>query len=288
MLFSQSFGSIKYMRKNKVTKSIFLLVVLVSLIGCKSTEIVIPEDLSASQLIQRGQDAAANNKFEEADKYYVATNYGHKISGGFWSEAENMEILLDAYQMTGDLSYKTKFDEVYRHFYATQYEWNQSSWNTGNWLSNGYNDDIMWISIALVRAYLMWGGDAYLDRAKFHFDAVYDRGLTDLGLMVWSHAGECGPYNIKTTAGSNSCICGPTEVCACYLAMATGDNNYYEIAKNLYAKQRQYLYNPDNGHVYDSYSRYPEVSYNYWASTYNQGTFLGAAVMLYNHYGDVV
>ena len=73
MLFSQSFGSIKYMRKNKVTKSIFLLVVLVSLIGCKSTEIVIPEDLSASQLIQRGQDAAANNKFEEADKYYVAT-----------------------------------------------------------------------------------------------------------------------------------------------------------------------------------------------------------------------
>lgn len=81
LLFSQSFGSIKYMRKNKVTKSIFLLIVLVSLIGCKSTEIVIPEDLSASQLIQRGQDAAANNKFEEADKYYVATidRYGQDL-----------------------------------------------------------------------------------------------------------------------------------------------------------------------------------------------------------------
>ena len=41
--------------------------------------------------------------------YYTPTEYGHKISGGFWSEAENMEILLDAYEATGDLSYKTRF-----------------------------------------------------------------------------------------------------------------------------------------------------------------------------------
>ena len=219
--------------------------------------------------------------------YYTQTAHGHKISGGFWSEAENMEVLLDAYEATGDLSYKTRFDEVYNHFYATQWEWN---YQAGNWMPNDFNDDIMWITIACLRAYRLFGTQAYFDIAKRHFDQTYERAITDQGLMVWRQW-----YNgiTQTTSGSNSCICGPTEVAACYLGLITGDESYFTKARNMYAAQREYLYNPENGAVYDSFSRdqndlnnRSKFSYNYWSSTYNQGTYLGAACMLYMHYGD--
>ncbi|MBO4370939.1 MAG: carbohydrate-binding protein [Paludibacteraceae bacterium] len=219
--------------------------------------------------------------------YYTPTEYGHKISGGFWSEAENMEILLDAYEATGDLSYKTRFDEVYKHFYATQWQWN---YQAGNWMPNDFNDDIMWISIACLRAYMLFGTQAYFDIGKRHFDQTYERAITDQGLMVWRQW-----YNgiTQTTSGSNSCICGPTEVAACYLGLITGDESYFTKARNMYAAQREYLYNPESGAVYDSFSRdqndlnnRAKFNYNYWSSTYNQGTYLGAACMLYMHYGD--
>jgi hypothetical protein len=73
------------------------------------------------------------------------------------------------------------------------------------------------------------------------------------------------------------------------LGIATGDESYFEKAKNLYAKQRQYLYESSTGKVFDSGSWNEAGTVftvgNYWVSTYNQGTFLGAALMLYNHYG---
>ena len=221
------------------------------------------------------------------NKYYTPTQYGHKISGGFWSEAENMEVLLDAYQATGNQKYHTMFDEVYRHFLATQWEWN---YQRGNWMPNDFNDDIMWISIACIRAYMLFGTQEYYERAVYHFNETYNRALTDQGLMVWRQW-----YNgiTPSTSGSNSCICGPTEVCACYLGLVTGDESYFTKARNLYAAQRDYLYNPETGEVFDSFSRdqndlnnRSKFSYNYWVSTYNQGTFLGAACMLFNHYGD--
>ncbi|MBO4550703.1 MAG: carbohydrate-binding protein, partial [Bacteroidaceae bacterium] len=41
------------------------------------------------------------------------------------------------------------------------------------------------------------------------------------------------------------------------------------------------------GKIYDSYDQ-ATGNYNTWASTYNQGTNLGAAIMLYNHYGEKI
>ena len=89
--------------------------------------------------------------------------------------------------------------------------------------------------------------------------------------------------------GTNSCINGPAAVCACYLAIAQADDSYYEKAKKTYLAERATLFEMSNGKptgkVWDSYDQ-GNKSYNYWASTYNQGTCLGAAIMLYNHYGE--
>ncbi|MDR1337080.1 MAG: AGE family epimerase/isomerase, partial [Tannerella sp.] len=208
-----------------------------------------------------------------------------KTSTGFWGEAEMMETLLDAYETTGKQEYRTMFQEVYEHFVSYPAGWGQSG-NGQDWRWNDFNDDMAWAVLASVRAYLMFGthpnsGINYRTIAKNNFDWMYNRALQTGGTLKWH---ETIPN------GSNSCINGPAEIAACYLAIATGDDTYCDKAKNLYAKQRQYLYNPNTGEVYDSGSWNDSFTVftvgNRWVSTYNQGTFLGAALMLYKRYGD--
>jgi len=204
-----------------------------------------------------------------------ATPVGHVIeSPGFWSVAENMEIILDAYETTKNDEYRDMYNEVFDNFKATQ----------GNWQNNNFNDDLAWLILGMVRAHLLFGDQSrnYGALAKQYFDFVYNRALLTnseciAGLLRWQQG----------THSTNSCVNGPMEVAACYVAIATGDDSYYTKAKNIYQLQRQYLTNlsTGGGQVYDSWNC-NDNSYNNWSSTYNQGTFLGAAVMLYQRYGD--
>ncbi|MDR2682924.1 MAG: carbohydrate-binding protein [Dysgonamonadaceae bacterium] len=209
-----------------------------------------------------------------------------KTSTGFWGEAEMMETILDAYETTGKEDYKTMFEEVYAHFVGTPSGWTQPG-NGQDWQWNEYNDDIAWAVLASVRAYLMFGTHSnsninYLTIAKNNYDRMYSRALQPAGTLRWNQ-------NTSGDTGTNSCINGPAEVAACYLAIATGDDSYYEKAKNLYAKQRQALYDSSTGDVYDNGSWNVDgtqfTTGSRWVSTYNQGTFLGAALMLYKRYG---
>jgi hypothetical protein len=203
------------------------------------------------------------------NQYYKPATVGHVLApGGWWGDAEMLEIIMDAYETTGDAAYKEMFEELYSNFIAR---------NGSNWQYNEYNDDITWMVLVCVRAYLLFGDTPYLQKAKSNFDQMYARALLPTGMLRWKQtpAGN---------TGTNSCINGPAEVAACYLALATGNESYYEKARDLYALQRQHLYVPSSGQVYD-YVNLTDGSSNHWASTYNQGTFLGAALMLYNHYG---
>ena len=142
----------------------------------------------------------------------------------------------------------------------------------------------MWLVIAAARAYHLTNKEVYLNDAKRNFDRIWNRAyLSYVGLLRWAE--NSGDRN-----GANSCINGPAEVAACYIAAGTGDDSYYEKARELYSNQRRYLYVSGTGQVYDSVVFDPATatvkSRNTWASTYNQGTMLGAAVLLYRHFGD--
>lgn len=206
-------------------------------------------------------------------RYYHKASVGHIIGkGGWWGDAEMFEIVLDAYETTGDIQYATMFDELYKNFCYR---------NGTDWSGNDYNDDIAWMCIACTRAYLLTGKVEYRTIAKSNFDKMYKRANAyGDHTLIWCMG--------KT--GTNSCVNGPACVAACYLAMATGDDKYYQKAKNTYAGHRAKLYNLKsgkfNGHVYDSYDTEKNKVGNEWASTYNQGTSMGAACMLYNRYGD--
>ena len=200
-------------------------------------------------------------------------------NGGWWGDAEMFEIVLDALETTGDQQYATMFENLYTNFIAR----NKSTWyQQGVSGYNEYNDDIAWMCIACVRAYLLTGVAKYKNTAKTNFDGMFARAdCYGNDLLQWKHS--------STSKGTNSCINGPAAVCACYLAIAQADTTYYQKARKTYMAERRTLFEMSNGKptgkVWDSYDQ-GSGNYNYWASTYNQGTNLGAAIMLYNHYGE--
>lgn len=209
--------------------------------------------------------------------YYHKASTGYVIgNGGWWGDAEMFEVVLDALETTGDKQYATMFENLYVNFISRK---------TGNWISgsgyNEFNDDIAWMCIACVRAYLMTGVTKYLSTAKTNFDGMYSRAAKYAnGTLVWKQG----------NGGTNSCINGPAAVCACYLGIALGKEDYFQKAATIYAGERGLLYNINsqgvfNGQVYDSGDPEKGTVGNTWSSTYNQGTSLGAAVMLYEHFG---
>lgn len=204
------------------------------------------------------------------NRYYHPASRGHVLgNGGWWGDAEMFETILDAFETTGDPRYKTIFQELVTNF---------CSRNGTDWSNNAFNDDITWMVLACIRGYKYFGIYEYLNYATNNYNKMYDRALEPGGALRWKQQQE--NWN-----GSNSCINCPATVAACYLYEITGKEEYLTKAKSIYAFQRANLFNPSNGQVYDSgtwndsWTKY--TMGNAWASTYNQGTMLGAATKLY-------
>lgn len=196
-------------------------------------------------------------------KYYDNNRRGNEVIAreGFWGVAEMMEIVDDAYEVTGYAKYVSLFDVMYKLFLAKE---------GSDWMWNEYNDDISWMVIACTRASLLTGNSLYATKAKEQFDKMYARAIHSGDWLTWKQG----------TAGTNACINGPAMVACCYLAEYTGDKTYYDKAIALYNWSKGKLFDPSKGKVNDSYNN---VVTNSWSSTYNQGTYLGAAVMLYKY-----
>ena len=220
------------------------------------------------------------------------------FSNGGWGESENLEVILDAYEVTGNKQYLNIFEQCYAYFKDKVGD----RWNGGllpgksdyGWWGDDYNDDVMWQIILAARGYKLTGNKMYLDDARRNFDIIWDRAyLGYVGLLRWAE-------KHNKPDGTGSCINGPAEVAACYIAegyAALGDNNtansYWNRAKELYSNHRIYLANLDSGDigkVLDSvtfeHGSTKVKEGNGWASTYNQGTMLGGAVLLHKHFGD--
>ena len=225
------------------------------------------------------------NAFLEQYLQDKGKGYRTFVNGG-WNEAETLEAVLDFYEATGDRRYLNVFEACYDYMrYHVGPNWDGGTAVAGyDWYGYDFNDDVMWMIIAAARAYLITGKQNYLNDAKRNFDLIWNRAyLGYVGLLRWAE--HTGNRN-----GANSCINGPAEVAACYIGLGLGDESYFEKARELYANQRQYLFEPYTGKVYDSVVFNPTdgsvTERNTWASTYNQGTMLGGALLLYRHYGD--
>lgn len=216
------------------------------------------------------EEAAYESFSSFIKEYYFKSkieDYGLFKNLNFWDQAEIYEIVIDAYEHTGDERYYNMIGEIFDGFRKKHGE---------NFAWNEFNDDIMWITIGFTRAYKDTGNKAFLDSAVEHFNLVWDRAWSDDlgGGLFW---------RIENTT-KNACINCPAAIAACLLGEATEDDSYYEKAVKIMDWVVANIYETKTGRVYDAYEM--NGNKNHWASTYNQGTFIGANTLLYLHTGD--
>ncbi len=187
----------------------------------------------------------------------------------FWYEAQLWDTVMDQYDRTHGKAVLGQIDEIYDGF-LQEYP---------DWTTNKYNDDIIWWAIACTRAFAITGQERYLKKAKASFDFVYDHFLDS--------AMGGGLYWLNERTSKNSCLNSPAVIAAARLAVLLKDPACLEKAKGLYAWEKKTL-TDGNGKVFDSIrtGRSGRVRIGRFSLTYNQGTFIGAAVLLYRQTGD--
>jgi predicted alpha-1,6-mannanase (GH76 family) len=219
------------------------------------------------------QDAAT--AFDAYQKtFYVVTNgkgyykeFENKGRNHFWTQAEEIEMVLDVYGRTKAPEHLKVVAELIAGF--------GDHFGT-NWLANKYNDDLLWMVIATARAYLVTSNATYLSLAKFHFDETFSRAWsTNLGGGLW--------WTTNNTS-KNACVNGPGAIAACYLYQILKDPLYLDKAQNIHAWNRQKLFDPETGAVRDNMRADGRISRQVF--TYNLGTFIGSANFLAQYTGD--
>jgi predicted alpha-1,6-mannanase (GH76 family) len=215
----------------------------------------------------------------DAAFYTVRNGKGHfreTARGGramFWKQAEMMEMVEDAYERSGDPTYKRMIRELHRGVVSRF---------GSDWRRDHFNDDVMWMVIAFLRAYRITGDKTFRSEAKQNFDHVYARARsTDFGGGLWWTTDR---------HEKNACVTAPAVIAACLLTEAGGDRSYLRKAVALFDWLDSTLYDPDSGAVYDHVCRAPAgggIATDRSTYTYNQGTFIGGADLLRRETGNI-
>jgi len=180
----------------------------------------------------------------------------------FWGQANEIESVLDAYEWTSNATYQAMSSNLLNGF-------SYSNGNGTNWSWDSYNDDVMWAVMAFARGCLDTGNANFGNIAKFNFDMAYARGWdTNQGGMYW------------TTGDTNkvAAVNGPASIAAYLLYLIYNDTNYLNKATNIYSWEYSNLFVPSTGMIYDGMHTNSPPSGA--PTTYNQGTFIGAANFL--------
>lgn len=232
------------------------LIILV--VGCCSS--TVRAFTSADADIAFDAHTSAFYRMTNGGAFYQKSTEGNKLAD-FWTEAEQLEMVLDTYERTTNAQQLTMFTNLVDGFLAE---------HGMIWGHNPYNDDIMWMVIALTRAHELTGNLEFLAVARTNFDLCYGRAAsTNLGGGLW--------WKVDVRS-KNACVNGPGSIAAFLLGKATGKISYYIIATNLFLWERSTLFDATTGKISDSIQEDGRVAH--FALTYNQGTFVGAANFL--------
>lgn len=223
-------------------------------------------------------DSASNaliDKFWNADG-----NYFNYISGGrdvgfqYWPNAHAMDVVIDAYLRTNDPKYSAYFDKWYTGIKI----------KNGNTYKNDFIDDMEWNALTMLRIYNITKDQKYLDSTLEIWGWIKEQ---------WSDI-QGGGIRWTTDKGrtftKNACSNAPAAILAARLYKVTKDEADLEWAKKIYDWQKQTLVISSTGEVKDNIicegGKAGTVEGS--ALTYNEGTYLGAGVELYDITKDAV
>jgi predicted alpha-1,6-mannanase (GH76 family) len=251
---------------------IVVALVMFAACGKKSQPTVAPPPVNQVSFTSNDATAAFNTFntwfYNATDKLYYSTTEKKSI-GAIWTQAIFWDMAMDAYKRTNNAPYLQLIKDIYQGGFNrySQYDWeNKTTWFI--------YDDIMWWVISLARAYEITNNTDYLNYAKTGFQRVWRDSYDAVNGGMW--------WDFNKT-GKNSCINFPTVIAAMHLYKITGEAPYLDKAKTIYDWGIIHLYDAFKGRVADN-----NINGNKgWSDyTYNQGTFIGASVMLYKALND--
>lgn len=214
-----------------------------------------------------------NYFWSASGKFYLASNTSVGWAQ-YWPNAHALDVLVDAYLRNPSPSIKARMDDFVSGVKTK---------NGNTWL-NYYYDDMEWMALACLRAYQATNDVQYKDITDILWADIKGGWSTDLNGGIWWR---------KDNPSKNTPSNMPAAILAARLYKAFNKAEDLEWAKKIYDWQKATLYEPGTGWVYDNIEKNGTKNM-VWKFTYNQGTFLGAALELYKitnnttYYADAV
>jgi predicted alpha-1,6-mannanase (GH76 family) len=203
------------------------------------------------------------NNYWNSEKYFNSDNKGN-TSFQYWPQAHALDVLVRAFLRTN----KGKYAQYIRQWY------DGVKAQTGGDFMNAFNDDMEWNELAMLRAYKAIGDQKFKTAAKKVWKRVKEG---------WTNVGGGGIY---WQSGNKIFKNTPANMPACIFAakfyQMDHNKNDLEWAKKIYKWEVNNLVDQSTGAVWDGFdykNGAKKIHKNLY--TYNQGTFIGASLKLY-------
>jgi predicted alpha-1,6-mannanase (GH76 family) len=200
-----------------------------------------------------------------AGKYYLSSNTSSDWAQ-YWPQAHALDVLTDAYLRNPSVAIKSRMNDLLSGVQA----------KNGGTMINYYYDDMEWMALACLRAFVATGDSRFKDVTDALWSDIKGGWSSDLGGGIWWR---------KDNPSKNTPSNMPAAILAARLYKVGGNSADLQWAQKIYDWERATLYDPATGLVYDNIDK-NGVKNTDWKFTYNQGTFLGAALELYENTGS--
>jgi len=235
-------------------------------------------DFDWASIADQGTKTLANNFWNSSAKHFYNNIKGQMRPFDYWPEAHALDVIIDAYERTGDATYKQRIYDFHDGIKAK---------NGGGFYNNFY-DDMAWHGLTHMRAYNATGDIRYENSARALWGWLTDGWNDDDGGGIpWNHGSKEEDKSKGVPTNGPSAIIGVRRWVA-YPTEIIGNENNLQWSKKLYAWIRDHRYVPETGRVFEN------INDKGGDWTYNAGTFMGAAMELYdvtkqqNYFDDAI
>jgi hypothetical protein len=216
--------------------------------------------------------------YESSTGLFIETNgKNDKPHSYLWPLCALLQAATEAESVTPGKQYMKPILEAIKQYYNTNAPApGYQAYVTKEQSDSRFYDDNQWIAIACLDAYNRTEDKEYLSIAE----EIYKFMMT--GYDTKAGGGLYWKEDEKNT--KNTCSNGPGILVALQLFKVTGQKDYLTTATQLYDWTRKNLRSPE-GIYYDAV-KIPSLKIDSATYTYNTGTMLQSAVLLYNLTGE--
>jgi predicted alpha-1,6-mannanase (GH76 family) len=207
--------------------------------------------------------------FLSEDGQYMAKDNGGDQTFNYWWNAHVLDVLVDAHLRGVDQ--EEMMLTILRGIKNN---------NTGQF-PNDYYDDMEWLALSSLRAYHATCNREFLVATDILWEDI-KKGWND-------HQGGGIAWRKNQLDYKNTPANAPAVILAARLYKERQDSDDLVWAKKIYQWQKSHLLDGETGLVWDGVNRTGDQKIDKnWRFTYNQGVYIGAAMVLYELTGDKI